>query len=424
MSVLDANNKQAPAASEQAAEDDDAAYMGVPDTDSAERQYRDTERAYGGKPAYDKAKAGGKTKLSYPQWVQVRTPSFKAWFWDWQALANRKFLDGSPISTLTGDEFKSDGVPLTVKVPQWYADRGVSTVEVDGIGAVCLDETAVKNSLSHGIGRDKAAAFAAVPDVLKRGRVIHREAMRGSREGAVFHVAAPISIGGKVFIADVLVKSDRNTSRMYVHEVALKEKLQQSVFKTGADAGKPGELTGTDAGAIRSVLQNVYSVNPDAVSKVVDPDTGEPMVVYHGTKADVSAFDAGRAGEVTDSGGWGRGIYFAADPGYASVYAGRAEGSNVIPVYVALQNPLVVDARQRADAIRAMGLEVPKGDPTKDWSRRFAEAAQRSGHDGVLVTLDGEVAEIVAFRPEQVKSATGNIGTFDGSKGDIRLRQR
>jgi len=111
------------------------------------QQIKDVERAYGGRAAYDRAKVAGKTRLTYGQWVQVRTPSFKAWFGDWQALANRKFLDGSPVSTLTGDEFKSDGVPLTVKVPQWYADQGASTVEVDGIGAVRLDETAVKNSL-------------------------------------------------------------------------------------------------------------------------------------------------------------------------------------------------------------------------------------------------------------------------------------
>lgn len=30
---------------------------------------------------------------------------------------------------------------------------------------------------------------------------------------------------------------------------------------------------------------------PETVSKVVDPDTGEPMVVYYGTNADFSAFE-------------------------------------------------------------------------------------------------------------------------------------
>ena len=33
---------------------------------------------------YDAAKAAGKTELTYLQWLQVRTPEFKAWFGDWE----------------------------------------------------------------------------------------------------------------------------------------------------------------------------------------------------------------------------------------------------------------------------------------------------------------------------------------------------
>lgn len=48
------------------------------------REFAETERAYGGREAYEKAKAEGRTKLNYQQWVQVRTPAFKAWFGDWE----------------------------------------------------------------------------------------------------------------------------------------------------------------------------------------------------------------------------------------------------------------------------------------------------------------------------------------------------
>jgi len=247
------------------------------ETPELKAQFDATARAYGGEQAWQRAKDSGRTKLNYVQWVQVRTPAFKAWFGDWEATAHRAFLDGAPVSELTGDEFKPDGVPLTTKVPEWYAKQKVASVEVDGIGAVALDVQAVKNSMSHGIGRDKVAAFAAVPDVLRLGKIVHREQMRGSNVGMVYHVAAPISIGGQEFVADVLVKADENTRRMYVHEVAVKEKLQQSVFKTGAVAAEAGKLAGTDAGAIRSVLQGIYAVNPDTVSKVIDQTTGEPL---------------------------------------------------------------------------------------------------------------------------------------------------
>ena len=41
-----------------------------------------------------------------------------------------------------------------------------------GLGEVVLDERGVKDSMAHGIGRRKAAAFAAVPQVIAQGRQI------------------------------------------------------------------------------------------------------------------------------------------------------------------------------------------------------------------------------------------------------------
>ncbi len=47
--------------------------------------FYETEKALGGYEAYQQAVKGGKTELSYRQWVQVRTPEFKAWFGDWES---------------------------------------------------------------------------------------------------------------------------------------------------------------------------------------------------------------------------------------------------------------------------------------------------------------------------------------------------
>ena len=48
------------------------------------RQFEEVAAQYGGEEAYEQAKADGKTVLTYRQWVQVRTPAFKAWFGDWE----------------------------------------------------------------------------------------------------------------------------------------------------------------------------------------------------------------------------------------------------------------------------------------------------------------------------------------------------
>lgn len=46
--------------------------------------FYETENKLGGQETYQKAVKDGKTELNYRQWVQVRTPEFKAWFGDWE----------------------------------------------------------------------------------------------------------------------------------------------------------------------------------------------------------------------------------------------------------------------------------------------------------------------------------------------------
>ncbi|MBP7485463.1 MAG: hypothetical protein KA781_09180, partial [Aquabacterium sp.] len=154
-------------------------------------------------------------------------------------------------------------------------------------------------------------------------------------------------------------------------------------------------------------------------SKVVDSE-GKPLVVYHGTKNDIQEFEEGRRTE-KDSGWYGRGIYFTADPNSASAYSGFEEmqgkeatpGANVLPVYVSLQNPYV----------------WPKGRAIA-MTPKEAEAIQSeliaAGYDGVIVPNEYAAPEyaghyeVIAFHPTQIKSAVGNRGTFDPNDPDIR----
>ncbi|HHT7691465.1 TPA: LPD38 domain-containing protein [Pasteurella multocida] len=83
--------------------------------------FYETEKALGGYEAYQQAVKDGKTELSYRQWVQVRTPEFKAWFGDWEndpknasKVVNPK--TGEPLLVYHGSSnygfntFKDDGV--------------------------------------------------------------------------------------------------------------------------------------------------------------------------------------------------------------------------------------------------------------------------------------------------------------------------
>ena len=192
---------------------------------------------------------------------------------DIERAQQRAVLEGKPVAVLSGAEFAKEGVPLTVRVPQWYSERGDALVNAPGIGEVVLDARAVKDSIAHGLSRDKSAAFAAVPEVLRQGILLHKAALKESRQpGSIYFVGAPVELGGKRMIEVVVVKSGPAHNRMYVHEVALLEPLQ-TAFKTGAGASFDGALAGAKSGAIRSLLQAIFSVNATGSSKPSRPDS-------------------------------------------------------------------------------------------------------------------------------------------------------
>lgn len=201
-------------------------------------------------------------------------------------------------------------------------------------------------------------------------------------------------------------------------------------------------------------------------SKVVDAE-GKPLVVYHGTAADVSFFDKLALGESTKAQSARSGFFFAASPKVASGYAmlsetrpalrnavlrnaaqsdvlppelkrmlmeaseqfsqedmresiwineagGGVSGANVLPVYLSIQNPMVVDYGGKNYR-----------------ERKFADVtaeAKAAGHDGVVFRNAEDSAHkayseftdiFVAFDPTQIKSAIGNNGQFDPTDRSI-----
>lgn len=138
-------------------------------------------------------------------------------------------------------------------------------------------------------------------------------------------------------------------------------------------------------------------------SKVVDKD-GKPLMVYHGTQANFSVFDA----QATPVNGlrYARGFYMTAQPAYASMMSRETAGSNVMPVFASLKNPRVFGSVKEANALSyAQWSEIERV------------------HDGVIIQDDGVMSEVIAFRSEQIKSATGNNGDFDPANPDIRFNR-
>lgn len=395
---------------------------------------------------YLKAPNGADTKLTPEQWAMVRTKAFKDWFGNWEG---REFLlSDRYVSQLAGNEFEKDETPITEKVAKFYKEKYDNKVARDGIGIVVLDARSVKDSIAHGLRRNKAAAFAAVPDVIKSGIEIDRQRNWKGRGYDSVTIAAPISINGEGYVAVVILTQSLNSNRFYLHEVALQENLQDEGFKTGTKAG-------LHQGDIANVLRNFLNT-----SKVVD-ENGEPMVVYHGTiSPEFYVFDNKY---VRQNNELGVGFYFA-DAATAKKYLDpKLPDNNRKGVYLVYEtfikkvglyqkiegmNPeadvrrkLYQDAidevtrlyRTQAHIIQAfLNIRKPLLNESVSLDKSALDAIEarleENRNDGIIDHLFKERhpqfwgTQFVVFSPNQIKSATENNGEFSRENDDIRFR--
>jgi DNA repair protein RadC/GNAT superfamily N-acetyltransferase len=165
-------------------------------------------------------------------------------------------------------------------------------------------------------------------------------------------------------------------------------------------------------------------------SKVVDAQ-GRPLVVYHGSQADFSVFQ-----NAVERGGdpmYGQtGLYFAEDSGLAGIYG---EGGSIYPVYLNIRNPLDLTDTKTVSGWKGLLARVIVPNMAKrvmraenmraGTSQSLIPQADRdkliaAGYDGIK----GAGGVWIAFRPEQIKSAVGNRGTFDAGNPDIRFSRK
>lgn len=106
-------------------------------------------------------------------------------------------------------------------------------------------------------------------------------------------------------------------------------------------------------------------------------------------------------------------------------------GGNMLPVYAQLKNPLVIDGSIARDpmveALMRLGMDkdsagsmVERAYERKGYIGKEVEnRARAAGFDGIMQYRDGELSEVVSYNPSAVKSATGNIGTYDTRIKDL-----
>jgi hypothetical protein len=136
-------------------------------------------------------------------------------------------------------------------------------------------------------------------------------------------------------------------------------------------------------------------------SKVVGDD-GDPLVVYHGSpNANINNFKTW---------GWGESnaAFFSSDPDEAKHSRGKQNA--VYPVYLSLKNPLILNAQDKKSVLGEV-----------DQENELIGQSAADGYDGIIwKDALNDITTYAVFEPTQIKSATGNRGTFDPSNPDIR----
>lgn len=197
-----------------------------------------------------------------------------------------------------------------------------------------------------------------------------------------------------------------------------------------------------------------WETHPETSSKVVNTD-GTPKVVYHGTNADFWTFSLANRGKNGEK--LGVGYYFVDNKSSAERY-----GDRVVEAYLDIKKPASAEVMEisRKDWEKFLDFAIEHRDEyidgewkgndinkeyeladfdygsndaelikgflngiaagNKDVTEAYLEMLKDStGYDGIAYNTDN-TDYYVAFTPEQIKSATDNIGTFDKDNKDIR----
>ncbi len=166
----------------------------------------------------------------------------------------KKFDFDNPVTILTGNEFlPKEGITFAEQILHFFQSQG--GVAHSPWGEVLLDKKGIQSDKSHGVGRIKAASFAAIKDVLEKGEIIlplDYYATNGKKQMTGM-MAAPIRIGTDSFICVVVIIYNLKEKRLYLHETFLTEKIPEiaaSSLVRGSSAASPQSL-----GSIAKILQ-------------------------------------------------------------------------------------------------------------------------------------------------------------------------
>jgi len=172
------------------------------------------------------------------------------------------FLDG-PIITVKADFIKAESnKKAKEKTLEWITMTGSKTIHREDIGEIIFDRAGVKTSFEHRIYQNKLDALPAIPDVIKKGKVIDISNDFAGKPIKNTLIAGPIQIGEKPEILVVrlrMVKGHNN--KFYVHDIFVNELIKNkgNTIKAGSTGNPVGESSKSIA-YVKNILHSILNV--------------------------------------------------------------------------------------------------------------------------------------------------------------------
>ena len=399
-----------------------------------------------------KAPNGKSTNLTERQWLQVRTKAFKEWFGDWEKEYTPPRQYDLSTWERTGeyvDVLKKDPLGNAYSTSNEILSHPVERKEPTKEDPFGFNSTGVSKAIKVGtlVNRSNPlngiCQFTAqrVQAFLKDryGIDAHTNIINAKSpvtgETITHHVVA-LSIDGKPYIYDMpqteFISTNGNTFNVgnkEYKEAAITKEYAPRLIEISKDSllKNYGDSNDAQISVIKDTAKlsgNIKSSNIEAnyipayssdVSKVVD-ENGEPLVVYHYTdNENLTEFSTEFDNFFSKTGGTKNAIFFTTD--------------NVIPG--SEDNFLTSRKAKLSLFLNIKNLEVFHG--TKDdlhkqgtsYREIVNKSSKRKGSENgiVLTGFDDNKKEnqtiYVVHNPNQIKSATDNIGTFSKTNNNI-----
>lgn len=198
--------------------------------------------------------------------------------------ANRRTVAAmGSVCDLTGNEFAKSEESFKTRVSSFFTEHGNEAYNPE-LGMIRMTDTSVNDDLAHGYGAKKITTFAAIPDVIKHGRVVDYADNWKQRGYDTAMIAAPITIGGKPYFVGcrVMRRLDVMSQRYYIHEVIALEENKLSEAFTSRFSTEDGVTRASDSSSMKIVLAEIARIKRDAESSQFNFSENAPTTDSNG----------------------------------------------------------------------------------------------------------------------------------------------